>query len=138
MATPTSFDAFHDTLVDGWTTTPVVFENERYDLPDTPAPFLYVEIVGDTMNQETIGAPGANTWLEVGFTYIHVMVPANSGTSTARTYAKQVLDLFREQSIAGLNMPEMSIGAGEPGRDFPKYWALTATIRWDRRDITGS
>ncbi len=138
MASPTAFNAFHDTLVAGWTTTTVVFENERYDLPNTATPFLFVEIVGDTLNQDTIGSPGSNMWLETGFTYIHVMVPIHTGTGTARTYAKQALDLFREKPIAGLHMPEMSIGAGEPGRDFPKHWALTATIRWDRRDITGT
>ena len=138
MASPEAYDAFHDTLVPGWTATPVIFENDPVPAPDTAAPFLYVEIVGDTFDQETIGAPGANTWLESGFTYIHVMVPNKTGSRAARAYAKDVLALFREQSIAGLNMPRMSIGAGEPGRDFPKYWALTATIIWDRRDITGS
>lgn len=138
MASPTAFAAFHDTLVAEWEDTPLVFENEHYDLPNTPAPFLYVEIVGDEMNQDTIGAPGANMWLETGFTYIHVMVPSGAGTAAARGYANAALNLFREQAIGGLNMPQMSIGAGEPGKDFPGYWALTATIIWDRRDITGT
>jgi hypothetical protein len=33
-------------------------------------------------------------------------------------------------------MPEMSIGAGDPGRNFPDYFALTATIFWRRWDVT--
>jgi hypothetical protein len=33
-------------------------------------------------------------------------------------------------------MPEMSIGAGDPGRDFPNYWAMTTTVFWRRWDIT--
>lgn len=138
MASLDAFNAFHGALVPGWTATPIVFENEHYDPPNTPVPFLYVEIVGDMLRQDTIGAPGANMWLETGFTYIHVMVPSGTGTAAARGYADDVLNIFREQYVGGMNMPDMSIGAGEPGKDFPEYWALTATIHWDRRSITGS
>jgi hypothetical protein len=56
----------------------------------------------------------------------------------ARGYANDLLYLFREQPIGTLFMPEMSIGAGEPGQDFPNYFSIAATIFWVRRDITSN
>lgn len=139
MASPEVYAAFHDRLVAQWSTTPLVFENEAYETANTPTAFVYVEVFGDDLNQESVGAPGANMWLETGLTYLHVMVPSGTGTTLARTYARQLTNLFREQAVAaGLFMPEMSIGAGDPGRDFPNYWAMTVSIHWYRRDITGA
>jgi hypothetical protein len=135
MASLTAFDAFATRLAD-WTTTPVVFENEFYELPDEPAAFIYVEVFGDAYDQETTGAPGENMWQENGVTYLHVMVPSGRGSRLGRDYANQLLYLFREQPISTLFMPEMSIGAGDPGRDFPNYWAMTTTVFWRRWDIT--
>jgi hypothetical protein len=136
MSTPTVYDAFEVRLRSNWTTTPLVFENEFHQIPGQPEPFVFVEIFGDTFNQETTGAPQANMWLETGATYMHVMVPSGQGSRLARQYANSLLYLFREQAVDGLIMTEMSVGAGDPGKDFPNHWALTATILWQRRDIT--
>lgn len=133
MASPTVFDAFTERLAD-WETTLVVFENEQ--IPSGRTPFVYVEIFGDAFDQDTMGAPGSNVWEETGQTYLHVMVPSGSGSATARDHANALMYLFREQPIDGINMTEMSIGAGDPGRDFPNMWALTLTIFWRRFDIT--
>jgi hypothetical protein len=135
MSSLVTYDAFATRLAD-WTTTPVVFENDFYELPDEPATFIFVEIFGDTYDQETTGAPAANAWLEHGVTYLHVMTPSGRGSRTARGIANDLLYLFREQPIGQLVMPEMSIGAGDPGRNFPDYFALTATIFWRRWDVT--
>lgn len=136
MSSLTAYDAFEQRLRSGWTQSPLVFENEFYELPDTPSPFVYVEIFGNSYDQETAGAPGANYWVEQGVTYLHVMTPSGRGSRDARNYANQLLYLFREQPISTLFMPEMSIGAGDPGRDWPDYFAITASIFWHRRDIT--
>jgi hypothetical protein len=136
MASPETFDAFQARLNSAWNETPLVFENDGYQLPDMPAPFLYVEIYGDAYDQESFGAPEQNMFLEEGATYLHMMVPSFTGSRQARVYVNAALNLFREQPIGDLFMPKMSIGAGEPGRDFPNYWALTGTIEWYRRDIT--
>ncbi len=136
MSSLTVYDAFEQRLRSQWTTCPLVFENEFYQLPDEPAPFVYVEIYGDTYDQETLGAPQQNAWLETGVTYLHVMTPSGQGSRHARTYANSLLYLFREQPISTLFMPEMSIGAGDPGKDWPNYFAMTCSIFWRRRDIT--
>lgn len=137
MSSLTAYDAFASRLA-AWGTTPVRFENEFcQDLLDSNCPaFVYVEVFGDTYDQDTMGAYQANEWLERGVTYLHVMTPSGQGSRQARQYANSLLYLFREQPIATLFMPEMSIGAGEPGKDFPNYFAITASIFWHRRDIT--
>jgi len=134
VSSPAAFEAFETRLAD-WETTPVVFENRFYQ-PTPNQPFVYVEVFGDTYDQDTMGAPQANMWEERGTTYLHVMVKAGDGSATARGYANDLMYLFREQPIGGLIMDQMSIGAGDPGKDFPLFWALTLTIFWRRRDIT--
>lgn len=145
MASPATFDAFKGKL-DTWAETPgnlpVVYENDPFQgYVEASLPFVYVEIYGDSYDQTTVGSPGSNMWTERGTTWMHVMVKSLTGTSQARAYAKQLLDLFREVSVIAddttgeqLFMPEMSIGSGEPGKDFPEYFSMAATIQWYRRD----
>lgn len=146
MSSYNVYQAFHDRLTGSWTQTLLCFENENieapYDANGAPLPFVYVEIYGDDLYQETVGAPGDNQWLEQGVTYIHVMVPSFTGTAAARQSADEIANLFRESPLAtdagNIHIPEMSIGGGEPGKDFPNFWALTITMHWHVRTITGS
>ncbi len=143
MSSPDAFSAFKavlDCYVSGPSGLPVRYENEFcQDLidADTPA-WIYVEIYGDTYRQDTTGAPGANVWEETGVTFAHIMVPSGEGSSVARGHAVTLMTLFREKPVGNIFMPDMSIGAGEPGRDFPNYWSLALTIHWTRRDITSN
>jgi hypothetical protein len=136
MSSPTAFDLIHDHLEASWSETDLVFENEPYDLPDKPTHFVYVEVVGDAYEQDTIGAPGNNMWLEAGAIYLHVMTPDGIGSLEARQIGNRLTYLFREQPLGGIHFRRMSIGAGEPGKTFGNYYAMTATIEWDRHDIT--
>ncbi len=136
MSSPTAFDSIEARLRQGWAETPLVFENEDFELPDTPAAFVYVEVVGDSYWQDTIGIPQANEWQEEGAIYLHVMAPAGTGSAQSRQIGDRLMYLFREQQAGDLNFREMSIGAGEPGKQFGNYYAMTVTIAWDRRDIT--
>ncbi|MCV9960733.1 phage tail terminator-like protein [Pararhizobium sp. BT-229] len=138
MASPEAFDAISNTLEASWAETSVLYENDPLEDPDTQAAFVYVEIVGDLYDQDTFGAPGQNEWVEEGAVYLHVMVPNGTGSREARAIAKRLTNLFREIPIGTMHFERMSIGSGEPGRDFPNYFAMTATIGWNRRDITGS
>jgi hypothetical protein len=134
MAGGEAFDAIETTLKDGWSTTPLVFENEFYEPPDTPAPFVYVEVFGDVFSQASIGAApqSANLWREAGTLFLHVMVAAGTGTGLSRQYAAELVALFAGQEIDGVRFGDASIGAGEPGQDFANYFAMTATIMWER------
>ncbi|TPM41544.1 hypothetical protein [Mesorhizobium sp. B2-3-4] len=143
MSSPEAFDAFKGVLDDyaaGDDALPVRYENEFVqDLIDANTPaWVYVEIYGDSYNQDTMGAPGANAWEERGVAYLHVMTPSGSGSRDGRVHANQLLYLFREKPIGNMFMPEMSIGAGAPGQDFPNYYSTAGTIFWTRRDITST
>lgn len=136
MSSLATYDAFESKMKTEWTTTPLVFENEQYELPADPAPFVYVEIFGDEFPQESMGAPGNNLFREAGVTYAHVMVPDNTGTREARGHADALTNLFREKATAGVKIDNMSIGNGDPGRYFPNYWAMTVTLWWHRYEFT--
>ncbi|MFU0504011.1 hypothetical protein [Pseudaminobacter sp. NGMCC 1.201702] len=136
MSSPTAFDAIHDHLVARWAATDLVFENEDYQLPDVPAHFVYVEVFGDLLEQDTFGAPQNNEWLETGQVYLHVMTPNGTGSGEARTLARDLSYLFREQPLGSMHFREMSIGMGEPAKTFGNYFAMTLSITFDRRDVT--
>ncbi len=138
MATPEAFDAIKETLDFSWSETDIAYENDGFEPPDTQEPFVYVEVVGDVIEQDTFGDPGANEWVEEGAVYLHVMVPNGTGSRDARGIAKRLTDLFREVPIGTMHFERMSIGSGDPGRNFPNFWAMTASIGWYRRDITGT
>lgn len=136
MSSPTAFEAIKNRIGAAWSATPVWYENDFEELPSEPDAFVYVEVFGDSFGQETTGAPEQNVWEEAGTAYLHVYVPKGSGSLIARQHARSLQQLFREQDVDGLKIVEMSIGAGEPGREFPLYWALTLTMFWRRYEIT--
>lgn len=135
MASATAFDTIEQHLRDEWgATTPIVFENEPYDLPDVPAPFLFVEIVGSTFGQASLGngETQGNLWREAGYVEVHVMTPNDTGSRAARVYADRVVDIFRGQEIGPVTFGDASVGSGDPGRAFAGYFAFTATLDWER------
>ncbi|RVJ16567.1 hypothetical protein CN184_28300 [Sinorhizobium medicae] len=135
MASPQAYDAIHNYLVAAWgAATPLAFENDGFAAPSDPEHWIYVEIVGDVLEQESIGAENraANLWREAGTIYAHVMTPRGAGTRQARVYAQQLVDLFRGQEIGTLTFLDCSIGASEPGDADGSYFRMTATIDWQR------
>lgn len=135
MASPEAFDVIVEHIANQWGgLTDVVFENDEYHLPDTPTEFVYVEIFGDFFDQISLGAEPRedNLWREAGQVYFHVMTPNNTGSKRARELAKQVVNLFRGQDIDGVTFRDASIGAGDPGRKFANYYAMTATQNFER------
>lgn len=133
MSSPEAFIVI-SAVLSAWTTTPVVFENVDYQLPDEPSNFVFVEVYGDFFDQASIGAEprSSNLWREGGQLYLHVMTRNGTGTDAARQIAKDLVNLFRGQDIDGVTFRDASIGAGEPGRDFANYFAMTATVNWER------
>lgn len=134
MSSPEAFDVIVDQIADQWATTPVVFENDAFDLPDAPSPFIYVEVFGDFFGQASIGDDPRdnNLWRESGEVNFHVMTPNGTGSRGARSMADQLAGLFRGRDIDGVTFLDASIGAGRPGRAFAGYFAMTATVNFER------
>ena len=136
MSSPDAFDLIHDHLTASWVESELIFENDAEPTLQDQWYFVYVEIVGDVLEQDTFGAPGQNEWVEAGAVYLHVMVPDSTGSREARAIGGRLVALFREVPIGTMRFNSMSIGSGEPGRSFPNFFAMTVTIGWDRRDTT--
>lgn len=134
MATPQTFEPIEDFLRSQWTVTPLVFENEDFDLADEPEALVFVEVFGDLMDQASIGAEtvAANRWRENGQLSLHVLVPRGGGTRQARQLSRQLYDLFRGQEIGAIRFGTASIGAGEPGEMDGNYYRMTVTIDVER------
>lgn len=132
MSSITAFAALEDFLRAEWTATPIVFENEDFPLADNPAAFVFIEIFGDYFAQESIGDPGNNLWRESGELRGHVLVPNGTGTRAARTYASDLADFFKEVEVSGVRFQQMSIGAGEAGKNDGNYYRTTLSVDWER------
>lgn len=134
MATPETFEPIEDFLRSQWTVTPLVFENEDFDLANEPEALVFVEIFGDLMDQASIGAEtvDANRWRENGQLSLHVLVPRGGGTRQARQLSRKLYDLFRGQEIGAIRFGTASIGAGEPGEMDGNYYRMTVTIDVER------
>lgn len=134
MATPQTFEPIEDFLRSQWTVTPLVFENEDFDLADEPEALVFVEVFGDLMDQASIGAETveANRWRENGQLSLHVLVPRGGGTRHARQLSRKLYDLFRGQEIGAIRFGTASIGAGEPGEMDGNYYRMTVTIDVER------
>lgn len=140
MASGAVFDAIR-TFLDGtggngsWTTTPIRWENEPYD---PTAAFVDVEMTGTAYGQESIGAvtQAANRWDEEGVLWLHVLVPINTGGSLARTYAKELADLFRGRLLLNdsLEFRDAFIGRGQTGFEDGAFYRVSVYINWRRMD----
>ncbi|CAA2142748.1 hypothetical protein [Hyphomicrobium sp. ghe19] len=136
MSSFEAFDVIEQRLRALWTTTPLVFENEDWPNPDMASPFVFVEVFGDVLEQESIGGGDAradNLWREEGQLLMHVLTPSGTGTGRSRQLAKSLADLFRGEDIGGVEFRHASIGASDPGKQDGQYFRMTTAIFW-RRD----
>ncbi len=115
-----------------WTTTAIRLPNDTTDRPiagdGSPLPFAYLEVIGGTDEQMSIGAPGNNLFRRRGTIVVHLFVPRGSGDGTALGYAVGAGDIFRAQTFGGLTCEGASIGGGETADDNGLYWRRSVSI----------
>lgn len=134
MASYTARNVIKQYLDAQWTTTPIVYQNERKNLPATPSAFLFVQVRGIFEDQASIGAETrlANLWREEGELYLNVYVPNNTGADTAAQHCETLLGLFKGQEIGGIIFRGGTIGEDEDADQIANYYPMTATIFWYR------
>lgn len=115
----------------------VAWQNEPFQEPagDPAPPWLAVECVGHVLQPVELGG---GVWQEEGTLYVHVMVPAGSGTDTARTLAKQVANVFRGLGPRQVIYRGASIGNSAPTDPQGIWWGLTVTVEWVYQDVSTS
>lgn len=136
MASDTVYDAIRAHLETYWSATTIAWENEGFEKPEPPAPWVMVEVTGDLYAQMSIGAgnQAENRWDEEGELLMHVMVPAGTGARTARHHAKSLADLFRGALLIDdtLEFLDASIGMGQPGDEDGMWWRVSVSVDWRR------
>jgi hypothetical protein len=139
MADDVIYSAIRTFLTTNWTTSPIAWENEEFDRPEPPAPWVLFEITGNLYAQESIGdsPQGANRWDEDGVMFLHVMVPRGSGSHTARQHAKLLADLFRGLHLVSDNLEflDTNIGEGAPGDESGVWFRVSVSIQWRMIDV---
>lgn len=143
MASHTVYDAVRSYFDENWTTTAARHENDgKAPLPTDEnggaLPYVLMEMSGTLYAQMSIGASDQadNRWDEEGLLWFHVYVPAGTGSSLARQYAKQIADLFRGTTLLAdsLEFLDAQLGMGEPGDEAGTYWRLSVSIEWRRME----
>jgi len=134
MATDIVYDAIRAFLELNAPSIDFRFENEDVDPPKDQL-FVNVELAGDIMEQESIGAgePAENRWRESGTLLLHYVVPAGSGSREARKQARVVGDLFRGlELVPEIQFTTISTGFGDGGDHAGQFCVLPQSIAWFR------
>lgn len=115
---------------------PFRFENENFDKPDPPSPWIAVALTGVLYGQESLGASvqAANRWDESGHLWLPVFVPIGTGSSRARHLAKLLADIFRGLTMLNDNLEfrDAFIGEGGPAAESGNWYELPLVIEWRR------
>lgn len=134
MADDVIYSAIRTYLGASWTTSPIAWENEYFDRPEPPAPWVLFEISGTLYAQESIGdsGQGSNRWDQEGVLFLHVMTPKGSGSHVARQQARQLADLFRGQHLLNdsLEFMDATIGEGAPGDESGVWFRVSVSVDW--------
>jgi hypothetical protein len=132
MSTAAAFTAIRAYLTANWATTPMAWENEAFSKPSPPAPFVLVQITGDIWDQASIGAGDrtTNRWQEEGALMLDVIVPAGTGSLTARTHATALANLFRGLQLGDIEFRDISIGLGVAADDRGPWFLLPMRVAW--------
>lgn len=118
----------------GWTTAPVVYPNEKYQLPSDPVPFVEVDFPIAGSDQASLGAPGANKFRDLGTIRFIISTRDDEGTDRATQYANELAALFRAKVFDGVityaPSPPIYLGAdGNYGS-----WSISIPYKYDHQE----
>ena len=115
---------------------PFRFENENFDKPEPPAPWIAMALTGVLYGQQSLGASlqADNRWDESGHLWLPVFVPAGTGSSRARQLGKLLADIFRGLTLlsGSLEFRDAFIGEGGPANETGNWFELPVVIEWRR------
>lgn len=115
---------------------PFRFENESFEQPSPPAPWIAMALTGVLYGQQSLGASlqASNRWDESGHLWLAILVPAGTGSSRARQLAKLLADIFRGLTMlsGSLEFLDAFIGEGAPANETGNWFELPLVIEWRR------
>ena len=136
--------AIESRLLNNWTTSRVVLDQNNPGDPwppveadgETPAPWVFLELLDTSADIIGFGTPTNNTVLEMGICKFHVMVPQDEGLSRARTHAVAIGEIFRQQefynSESGVAVRTLTPRIGrEVSVDEGNWVSMTCTVDYE-------
>lgn len=109
----TSWAALHSDV-------PIFWPNENEELPDSPAPFLSVEIRRGVERNVTRGQPGSNLRRDTAEIIARIFGRAGEGEDAVSLYADEIVRIFRDYDETGVTCA-MGNGGGEGNVDGNYY-----------------
>ena len=93
----------------------VRWPNETSALPDTPAPFVYVEWATDPADLAAAGGVTNNLWRHRGRIIAYVFVPLGLGAAAALNICDQVAGVFRSYRDTDISCFSATVYPGSEG-----------------------
>lgn len=110
------------------------------ELPDTPAPFVYTEIIVRRGGVSSYGAGrGGNTYRNPLEVTSYVFVPKDEGLSEAESIAEQIAALLRSYRSGDVSLFDATVQPGGDGADLtpPGLTSDVGNYFWAVCDCTG-
>jgi hypothetical protein len=117
-----------------WTTTPFLYPNEPYPLPNNPASFVAVEFPLAESDQASLGAPGANKFRDLGAIRFVINTPNDIGTDLGTQYANELSNVFRAKVFDGVitYAPSPPVYLGADGNY--ASWSISVPYKYDHQE----
>lgn len=110
-----------------WATTPVAFENVKFN-PPNDSPWVKLRIFENSVNRINIGSPGFHR--AQGTIIVEIYTLLGTGSNTGRSYADTIAAIFRDAQFNGITCREASV---EIAGEINGWWQTNVSIPffWD-------
>lgn len=92
--------AIQSYITTNFLTAPISWENEVYPLPDTPVPFVVIEINGENNTLVTMGFPANNTFIHEGRICAYCFTQSGIGYAAGYALADELSVLLQRKQIS--------------------------------------
>ena len=118
-------EAVYQKVVDNWTSTSFVFQNEDDSvLYAGSSSWVRVSVVETGSEQETLGQKTDRRYRRENLLTMQIMTPANAGMNEAGTLSEEARDLFEGEAFSDLDFID-GIDIIDLGVDKEKKWQQT-------------
>jgi hypothetical protein len=73
---------------------------------------------------------GGVTWQDDGQSFVHILVPTNTGVDIANDLIDQVIAMFRGPPFGPIIYRQVTADPGGPGSDDGLYWRTSVSADW--------
>lgn len=117
-----------------WSSVPIYYRNERFELPDEPTPFIVIEVLTYYEKLAAFGGGrGANEWEDQGSIFVRVFVPVDQGEETAMAIRDAISTIFRGQRFDNVSCFGVVPAGGDSKADDGNYYEVAAVVEFSYR-----